>query len=248
MYRDARRRLELVVDQVAMPLVWDPTWNRWKHWLGAKADVHATVLQTGVYRMKRGEWNLMNWEKALPSRIGVTLPADIHGQIEAARRTHHRFGQYADFFERLRVRIEREPVAKSDLERSCAEAGIPGNFDVAEITWRADYDAFYYRELLKRARSMYLFRDEYIFELALAIAMEAPQSGHATYLFAKPQSVDGFLALYTRVTREDIRHNRGNLGERLGFLGRVVHGTTRLTWLKELIRLGESMDASREMK
>src|SRR2546427_2185362 len=195
-YRDARRRLELVVDRVAMPLVWDPTWNRWKHLLGAKADVQATVLQTGVYRMKRGEWHLMNWEKALPSRISVTLPADIHGQIEAARRAHHRFGQFADFFERVHARIEREPVAKSEMERLCAEAGIPGNFDVAEITWQPDYDAFYYRELLKRARTMYLFRDEYIFELALAIRVEAPQSGHATDLFARPQSIDGFLPLY----------------------------------------------------
>src|SRR5437899_2996292 len=61
-YRDARRRLELVVDRVAMPLVWDPTWNRWKRLLGAKADVQATVLQTGVYRMKRAEWNLVTWE------------------------------------------------------------------------------------------------------------------------------------------------------------------------------------------
>ena len=112
---------------------------------------------------------------------------------------------------------------------------------VAEITWQPGYDAFYYRELLKRARTMYLFRDEYIFELALAIAVESPQSGHATYLFARPQSIDGFLAVYTSVTRADIRQNRGNAAERLGFMGRVVHGANSTSWLKELrVRLGET--------
>src|SRR2546426_11562555 len=54
-YRDARRRLELVVDRAVMPLVWDLTWNQWKHLLGAKADVHATFLQTGVNVRLRSE-------------------------------------------------------------------------------------------------------------------------------------------------------------------------------------------------
>ena len=54
-YREARRRLELVVDQAAMPLVWDPTWNQWKHLLDATVRVRATFLQTGAYRMKDGE-------------------------------------------------------------------------------------------------------------------------------------------------------------------------------------------------
>ena len=139
------------------------------------------------------------------------------------------------------ARIEREPVAKSELERLCGEAGIPGDFYVTQVTWQPGYDAFYYRELLKRARTMYLFRDEYSFELALAIAVETPQSGHATYLFARRQSIDGFLAVYTSVTRADIRQNRGNAAERLGFMGRVVHGANSTSWLKELrVRLGET--------
>jgi|SRR5579875_926782 len=234
MFRDARRRLELVVDQAAMPLVWGPTWNQWKHLLGAKADIQATFLQAGVYRMKDGEWSLVSWQKALPSRIKVTLPPDINEQIEAARRTHHFFGQHADFFDRLRARIEREPVAKSEIERLCGEAGIPGDFDIAEITWQAGYDGFYYHELVKRARTVYLFRDEFIIELERAIVVERPELGYATYLFTNPHSVERFLATYATVTREDIRRNRGNIAERLGFLSRVGHGTRRETWLDEL--------------
>jgi len=233
-YRDARRRLELVVDQAAMPIVWDPTWNQWKHLLGTKVDVQATFLQTGVYRMQGGEWNLLSWQKALPSRIRVTLPADINEQIETARRRHHIFGQHADFLARLRARIEREPVAKSEIERLFGEVGIPGDFGAEQVTWKAGYDPLYYHELLNHARQVYLFRDEFIMELDHAIAVEKPESGYATYLFAKPESVEQFLRFYAAVTRDDILRNRHNVAERLRFLCRVPHGAKHEAWLNEL--------------
>ena len=72
---------------------------------------------------------------------------------------------------------------------------------------------------------MYLFREEYIFDVEKAVVVETPQLGHATYVFAKPRSMDTFLALYTKITKDDIRRNRNNAAERLGFLGRVIHGT-----------------------
>jgi hypothetical protein len=41
----------------------------------------------------------------------------------------------------------------------------------------------------------------------------------------------------------DIRRNRENAGERLGFLGRVIHGTNLRVWLKEVRqRMGEKLD------
>jgi hypothetical protein len=61
-----------------------------------------------------------------------------------------------------------------------------------------------------------------------------PQCGHATYLFAKPASIEAFLALYTRVSREDIRRNCENVAARLGFLGRIVHGVNSGAWVKDL--------------
>ena len=73
--------------------------------------------------------------------------------------------------------------------------------------------------------------------------METPQLGHATYLFAKPASMECFLALYIRTNKEDIRTNRNNVAERLGFLGRVVHGPNLRAWLKDLrSKLGEPVD------
>lgn len=233
-YRDTRRRLELVVDQAVLPLLWDQTWNQWKHLLGAKVAVQATFLQTGVYRMKGSQWNLVSREKTLPSRIRARLPSNINEQIEAARRTHHRFGQFSDFFERLRARIAREPVAISEIERLCGEAGIPDNFDAAEITWQPDFDAFFYGQLRNRARRIYLFREEYIIELERATVVETPQLGHATYLFSKPSSIEQFLAVYTRTTKKDIRQNRGNVAEKLGFVGRVIHGSNPRLWLRNL--------------
>ena len=242
-YRDARRRCEIMFDQAAMPLSWDSTWNQWKHLLGAKVSVKAAFIQTGKYQRRGEAWHLVKWETALPSRIAATLPVNIAEQINEARETHHRFGQFAEAFDRIRTHTESRPLERAELQKLCAGLGIPGDFDVALITWRADYDAFYYRQLCKRARQLYLFRSEYIFDLEKAVIVEIPQLGHATYLFSKPASMTEFLALYAMVTREDILQNRSNVAEKLGFLGRIIHGLKPQAWLKELkVRLGEVVD------
>ena len=193
-YRDARRKLELIVDQATMPLVWDQSWNQWKHLLAAKVEIDATVVQAGKYRMKGGEWVMVQWESALPSRLQVTVPASVQEQVTAARKSYHRFGQYSRALETIRARIDREPVEKKELERILGEMGVPGDFDVTQITWRPDYDPFFYRQLASRARRQYLFREEFIFEVANGIVVETPQLGHATYLFTKRASIEAFLA------------------------------------------------------
>src|SRR5215469_6653376 len=108
---------------------------------------------------------------------------------------------------------------------------------------RPDYDPFFYQQLLRRARRIYLFRDEYIFGLEKAVVVQTPQLGNATYLFAKPRNMDRFLADYTQVSKDDIRCNRDNIGERLRFLSRVIHGNNSRKWVKELrVRIGETTD------
>jgi len=241
-YRDPRRKLEVWLDQSAMPVVWDATWNQWKHLLGTKIEVKGTFVESGKYRHRGGEWRLLKWETALPSRLEVKLPPDTAEQVETARTTYHRFGQFSDALGRIRARIEREPVEREELRRFCWDLHIPGDFDIGQINWGPGYDPFFYRQLCRRARRLYLFRGEYIFDLARVIAVETPQLGHATYLFAKPPSMEAFLAVYIRVTKEDIRQNRGNAAEKLGFLGRVVHGVSSRVWAKELNNRSEPMD------
>jgi hypothetical protein len=242
-YRDARRKLEVIADQCAMPVVWDQTWNQWKHLLAAKVQIEATFMRAGKYRMKSGEWHRVEWESALLSRLNIELPANLQEQLDTARKTYHRFGQYSEAFDRIRARIEREPIEKRELDRLLGQLGVPGDFDVAQLTWQPDYDAFFYQQLAKRARRRYLFRGEFLFEVANGVVVETPQLGHATYLFSKPARIETFLTLYTRVTKEDIRRNRENIAARLGFLGRIVHGVNPRAWIKELrAHLGDPGD------
>jgi hypothetical protein len=241
--RDGRRKLEFWLDPAALHTQWDRTWNQWKHLLGTKIEVDGTFVQSGKYRKRRGEWELVTWETALPSRLEVKLPVDFQQQLEMARKTYHTFGQYSQVLDQVRLRLEHRAVEKSELEQMCSELRLPGDFDVAQINWRPDYDPFFYHQLSRRARRAYLFRDEYIFDVEKAVVIETPQLGHATYVFAKPRSMDSFLALYIKITKDDIRRNRNNAAERLGFLGRVIHGTNPRAWLKEVgQRIGEKID------
>jgi len=241
-YRDARRKLEMWIDPALLHMTWDATWNQWKHLLPTKMEISATFVQSGKYRRRHGEWALVPWETALPSRLEVKLPHDIEEQVAAARATYHRFGQYSTALDRIRACIEHRAVEKAELEKICSEHHIPGDFDVAQISWRPDYDPFFYRQLSRRARRIYLFRDEYIFDLERTVVVETPQLGHATYIFAQPRSMDGFLATYTRITKEDIRRNRDDVAATLGFLGRIIHGVDPKLWVKDLKhRVGEEV-------
>lgn len=243
LYRDLGRKLEVWLDPGVLPLVWDTTWNQWKHLLGAKVELKAVFVRSGKCCLRRSQRELVHWEMALPSRVEVTLPADIHSQIEKAKTTFHRFGQYSDALEQIRADIAKAPIEKRDLQRICGTLGIPGDFDVVQISWQPDYDPFFYQQLSRRARTFYLFRNEYIFDLERGVAIETPELGHATYVFAKPKSMAVFLANYARTTKEDILENRSNVAERLGYLGRVVHGANPRGWLKKIkAHVGEPPD------
>jgi hypothetical protein len=244
--RDVRRKLEFWLDPAVLHTMWDASWNRWKHLLGAKLEVDGTFVRSGKYRKRGGEWELVSWGTALPSRLAVRLPADFPQQLETARTAYHRFGRYSRALDQIRSYLEHRAIERVELERMCSELRIPGDFDIAQISWRPDYDPLFYRELSRRARRIHLFRCEYIFDLEKAVIVETPQLGHATYVFAKPRSMETFLTLYTKVTKDDIRRNRDNIGERLGFLRRLVHGTNPRLWLQEIRRRMDEKSYSAE--
>jgi hypothetical protein len=63
LYRDIRRRLELWIDPAVLHQVWDASWNRWKHLLGAKMEINATFVKSGKYRWHRGDWQLASFRR-----------------------------------------------------------------------------------------------------------------------------------------------------------------------------------------
>jgi hypothetical protein len=93
----------------------------------------------------------VDWETGLPSRLSVKLPADFHQDIESARHMYCQFGQYSRAVDQIRLCLEHKAIERKDLERMCSELGISGDFDIAQISWRPDYDPFFYRELSRCA-------------------------------------------------------------------------------------------------
>lgn len=243
LYRDSRRKIDVLFDQASLALQWDSSWNQWKHLLSTKIGVKGAFIQGGKYRRCGDAWSLVSWQTALPSRIQVELPSNVAHQISRARETYHHFGQFADVFDDMRARIESTPMERNELQKLCSESGVPESFDVALISWRPDYSHFYYKHLRQRARHVYLFRSEYIFDLERAVVVETPRLGHATYIFSRPANLTDFLAIYKSVTKDDVRQNRHNVAERLGFVGRMVHEHNLGAWIRELKRrLGEPVN------
>ena len=243
--RDRKRKLEVLIDHQLLPIRWDQTWSQWRQHITATVEISADFIRTGHYRKRGGEWKLTEWETALPSRTELEMPEGLEEDILKARRTHSRFGEYWKHIDHLRDHVKRVPTERGELQRLCWNLGLPGDFDVAQITWRPDYDAYYHEQLIQRARTMYVFREEYIFDLEKAMVAEVPQAGHATYVFERPPDVRDWVWRYAETTRRDIRLNRDNSAESLGFVGRVVHGKSKTEWLKELrIRIGEPPDCT----
>jgi hypothetical protein len=207
--------------------------------------VEGTFVESGKYRLRGGEWHLVVWETALPSRLKISLPADTRQVMADARKTYSRFGQFFDAIQKIRDRLEREPIECQELSRICSDLGVPPDFEIAQISWKTDYDSFFYNQLRKRTRKMFLLRDEYIFELERAIAVEIPEQGHATYIFSRPSNLEQWVREYARTAKDDIRRNRASAAERLGFIGRVMHGRNPRTWLRDLrAKAGEPVDYS----
>lgn len=242
--RDPRRKIEVSIDAGPLGGVhWDLTWNQWRHWLQSRIAVDAAFVQSGKYQFAKGEWVLRRWLAALPSRLKVKVPENLAADIERARGIHRLLGENADVVDRVRAQIERQPVEHTVVQRWFDELAVSPHLQAQHVAWCPDYDAYYFGQLKRRATTWYLFGREFLFALPNVVVSEIPQAGHATYVFAKPQSLEVFMRRYGSTTRDDIRHNRANRATDLGFVGRVVRGARKKRWLASLLKLaGEKAD------
>ena len=235
---DSRRKLEIWLDSGLLNgLASDATWNRWKQWLRSRLDVHATFVRSSKYRFVNGEWTIKTWWTALPARISVAVPAALHEDIARAQAIHELLGRHAEILSRLREQVSRQPVEVSVVQGWLDQLGASTHLRPEYITWQPDYEESYFAQLRKRARTWFLFREEYLFVLPHAIVLETPSPGHASYIFALPENVESFLRRYSAVSRNHIRQNKANVAAELGFIGRVVRGTKRKRWLTDLLKL-----------
>lgn len=242
--RDPRRKLEVWLDSNVLPgLGWDLTWNHWKHWLRTRIEVQATFVHAGKYRLYNGEWILRKWQAALPSRLQVHASSNVPEDLQHAQTIHALLGEHADLVQHIRNQCEKIPLEHTQVERWFDQVNASAHLKPHHVTWCPDYEPYYFDQLRKRSRTWFLFRDEYLFVWRNVLIAEIPEPGHATYLFAKPENQDDFLDRYAKLTREDIRRNRGNLATLLGFVGRVVRGKRKKRWLADVLKqAGERAD------
>ena len=243
-YWDAGRRIEVWLDSSLLHTPCGPEWNQWKHHLGARVEIQADFVVQVRFRPNRGEFERSEWQIALPSRIRAIIPHNLDEQLAKAQQQHSQFGKYAAQIEEIRKLLETQALERAELRLLCDQCGIPSGFDITQITWSADYQTAFYSHLARAACRLYFFRSEYIFETQRAVVVETPEAGHATYVFRRPTQFERFLALYISVTKQDIRKNRQNVANHLGFVTRLHHGKNIDNWLAELTRyVGEPLSA-----
>ena len=183
------------------------------------------------------------------------MPRVVAAILEETVVTLRRLGNHHDSSfrhkEALTVTIEvvADFIALGNLyvlvNYSPSNLGVPSDFEIAQFCWKPDYDSYFYQQLKKRSQNVYFLRDQFIFQLPRAIVVEIPQLGHATYIFTKPPSVREFVHKYAITSRDDIRKNRGNVAQQLGFIARVMHGSNPRRWAGDLrARIGETPDYS----
>ena len=242
--RDLRRKLEVMLDPGLLPGVeWDITWNNWKHWLRTRIEVDATFVRAGKYRLRGREWILRTWLTALPSRLRVTVPEGVDSDVERAKAIQGLLGEHAEIVDRIRAEVHEQPVEHVQIQDWLDRLGASTHLKPQHVTWRPDYEPYYFEQLNRRSTTSFLFRDEYLFVWANVLIAEIPQLGHATYVFRKPEDVRAFMRRYSSATRGDIRRNRDNVATELGFIGRIVRGRNKKRWLNDVLRLaGEKAD------
>jgi len=246
--RDSRRKLEVWLDaNLLSGLNWNLTWNHWKHWLQSRIEVNATFVRTGKYQLRKGEWILLTWYAALPSRLRVTMPDGIADDVHRARAIHALLGEHASVVERIRAEVQKQPVEYLQIQDWFNRLGASAHLKPQHVTWQPDYDLYYFEQLRQRSRTWFLFGSEYLFVWPHILISEVPQLGHATYVFVKPSDIEAFMRDYSRAMRDDIRHNRYDVATQLGFIGRIVRGRKKKRWLTDLLKLADEKADSVEV-
>lgn len=242
--RDGRRRIEVSLDtQLSVDVKADNSWNVWRHWLRSRLAVEATFVTSTKERIEQGNRIINKWFVALPSRLRVAAPEGLLADVDGARAFHALLGRHADLIRQIAAQIDSHPAEHALVEKWFRDFNAEPELRPQHVNWQPDFDEFYFEELRKRSKTWFLFRNEYLFVWHKLLIAEIPALGHATYLFSCPGNLEEFMAAYAKTERDDVRHNRGDVASRLGFIGRVVRGQRKIRWLNDVLkRAGEQVE------
>ena len=225
--RDARRKLKFRLDPVALQTQWDPSWNESEASTG-KQDRSGWHVRFSVskYRKRHGEWDLVTWESALPSRLNVKVPSDFPQQLEAAKATYHRFGQYSRALDQMRLLLQHRTWRRQSWHKCVPGCTFPMILMSHKSAGAPDYDPFFYRQLGPEHAAFICFG------MNTSSMLRKPWSSKSLNLATRhtslpsPGAWTASLYFTPGSLKDDVRQNRDNAAEAFGLSGRVIHGTT----------------------
>ena len=91
--------------------------------LGAGCLIDGVFVRSGSHKKRGGDWELVNWETALPTRLSVNLPTDLEQDIERARSTYCKFGRHSRALDQVRLCLEHKAIERKDLESHVLRVG-----------------------------------------------------------------------------------------------------------------------------
>jgi len=137
---DRHRKLEVLIDHQLLPLRWDSNLEPMapSHYRHGRKYLPTSFTAGPLFANAAGEWKTNRMGKPRsPSRTELEMPEGLEEDILKARSTHTRFGQYWQTDRPSSApTCKRFPLSEGELSRLCWNLGLPGDFDVAQITWR----------------------------------------------------------------------------------------------------------------
>ena len=87
---------------------------------------------------------------APPSRLKVSLPDGIAADVERAKAIHALLGEHAEFVERIRAEVDKQAVEHVQIQEWFDRLGASPHLGPHHVTWRPDYEPYYFEQLRKR--------------------------------------------------------------------------------------------------
>ena len=71
---------------------------------------------------------------------------------------HALLGEHAEVVEKIRAEVEKQPVEHVQIQEWFDRLGASSHLRPQHVTWRPDYEPYYFEQLRRRSTTWFLFR------------------------------------------------------------------------------------------